>query len=126
MAKKRKTTAPKYRVVTPKIKITTVRGENGKVVRETERVSGTSDKGKAWTRVMKKTGVNVQGPYKESTGSRVGRMLDKLAKKKIRVKKVLRKGKRPTLTIKEHEPAPYIPLYIKEQIKEDRRQFYFK
>ena len=47
-------------------------------------------------------------------------------KGKVVIRKILRKGKRPTLTIKEHEPAPYIPIYIKEQIKEDRRQFYFK
>ena len=46
-------------------------------------------------------------------------------KGKVVVKRILKKGKH-TLSIKEQEAAPYIPIYIKEDIKEDRRQFYFK
>ena len=59
------------------------------------------------------------------TASRAAALARQWAAKKAKSRRVLRKPG-TTVTIKEHEPAPYIPIYIKESIQEDRRQFYFK
>lgn len=45
--------------------------------------------------------------------------------KKFTSKPILKK-QGVTVSIKEHESAPYIPIHMKDVIKEDKRRFFFK
>ena len=63
--------------------------------------------------------------FGEATAERARRLAAQWAAKKAKSKRVLKK-QRATVVIKEHEPAPYIPIYIKESIKKDNRNFFFK
>jgi len=47
-------------------------------------------------------------------------------KQKVVSKRILKKGKRIVVRIPEYRNEPYVPIYMKEAIKEDKRQFFFK
>tara|TARA_Y100000310_G_scaffold159030_1_gene158445 strand:+ start:505 stop:930 length:426 start_codon:yes stop_codon:yes gene_type:complete len=59
------------------------------------------------------------------TVSGAGRIARRALSKRAVARKVLRKPK-ITVRIKEHQPAPYVPIHMKEEVVEDTRQFFFK
>jgi hypothetical protein len=92
-----------------KYKAETVRAVGGKAVRETWKV----DTGKEPTKTERKA----EKKKKKAKKSKW--------KRAFRSKPILKK-QRVTVRIKEHKPAAYIPIHMKDVIKEDKRQFFFK
>ena len=63
--------------------------------------------------------------FSEKVSKGVSSKIASKGMKRVKSKRILRKGKRMVVRIKEQQPAEYIPIYFKQEVEEARKSLFF-